>query len=577
MTARAAWKLLGLKPGDDAGAVRKAYADRLRAMDPDGDPAGFARLRAARDAALGDVRRQAASVPSETTPVPNVDLPDTAEPDTVESAVPWRHAAPHIDRAIPPGYVAATGDPGEQPQTATVSPASGPAETPLILRAKPYTTPVLAIAGRGDVVADRGRGAALQQLLTDAPPAEPFDDAGERRALDHLDALLRMASAATIEDSRKLEDWIADQLANAWPRSAPLLAPAATAFGWVNDLGTIGERPAIAFLNARLAGLRFVEAVEQPDHDLYKAWAELSKPGHKRSFGIKRVDVRDLLAGVRKHFPEIEQYLDPQRVAAWDKAPPRATLSFTGQRWRIGFRKGWYWFVLIAAGLRLLAGLMGNDDPGGYRSHPTPVANTWAKAEFDTMSRYWFGPNFDYAQLSAQEPLIAMTGMNALGRGDDLATIDLDFRDAVFKVLRAARGKADHAGLREVQTLRRDVMKSLPATNDAQACLNFDRNDHLPLYYVLDPDLLAQTKAVVRDTMRFRGMPDKGPGSGGAAQVPGSVMQNMMAREHLDRSALEQALLHKGPGIIQCRVHFDLIDFALGLPGMRGDAMLRVL
>lgn len=51
------WDLLGLEPGADRSAIRRAYADRLRAMDPEADPLAFQRLRDARDAALsGDDR-----------------------------------------------------------------------------------------------------------------------------------------------------------------------------------------------------------------------------------------------------------------------------------------------------------------------------------------------------------------------------------------------------------------------------------------------------------------------------------------------------------------------------------------
>lgn len=46
------WELLGLEPGADRSAIRRAYADRLRAMDPEADPLAFQRLRDARDAAL---------------------------------------------------------------------------------------------------------------------------------------------------------------------------------------------------------------------------------------------------------------------------------------------------------------------------------------------------------------------------------------------------------------------------------------------------------------------------------------------------------------------------------------------
>jgi hypothetical protein len=47
------WDELGIAPSDDPKAIRRAYAARLKTLDPDRDPAAFARLRSALEWALG--------------------------------------------------------------------------------------------------------------------------------------------------------------------------------------------------------------------------------------------------------------------------------------------------------------------------------------------------------------------------------------------------------------------------------------------------------------------------------------------------------------------------------------------
>ena len=60
MTPAAALKRLGLAKGADVAAIRKAYAALFKAMDPDADPEGYARLRQARDVALRAAKLAAA-------------------------------------------------------------------------------------------------------------------------------------------------------------------------------------------------------------------------------------------------------------------------------------------------------------------------------------------------------------------------------------------------------------------------------------------------------------------------------------------------------------------------------------
>jgi hypothetical protein len=108
-------------------------------------------------------------------------------------------------------------------------------------------------------------------------------EAQEVQACRSLAAVLDEARQAQVERSEEIETWLADLLVEAWPRSAPLLEPAAATFGWENERGTLHERPAVAYLNARLRGLRFADKVQDKGHPLHKAWRELTREGTRKA------------------------------------------------------------------------------------------------------------------------------------------------------------------------------------------------------------------------------------------------------------------------------------------------------
>jgi hypothetical protein len=77
------WEVLGIAPTNDPRAIRRAYAARLRQMDPDRDRAGFARLRDALESALARAARPPRPAserpPAEPLPVLSEQEPDRAD------------------------------------------------------------------------------------------------------------------------------------------------------------------------------------------------------------------------------------------------------------------------------------------------------------------------------------------------------------------------------------------------------------------------------------------------------------------------------------------------------------------
>ena len=397
---RPPWSVLGLDAGADAGAIRKAYASRLKAIDPDTDPAGFARLREARETALRLARRAG----------PLAD-PAPAFIDEAPPAAIWPYAAPDFDAGPASGDAALTVNVSLPGSAAIPAPATiiGQARSEP-LAATPIVDPF------ATVIAPHASAAPLPTIASNPQPEKrlyalllgngegdetTLDDAELAAAQDCLGLILRDAAQADLTQHDAIEAWVADTLAEAWPRSAPLLATAAESFRWEAEAGKLGERPAIAFLNARRKGYRFQEEVLDRKHIYHKAWIELQRPGPRDLFALfrtNRSDVDKLLTGVRRNFPELENHFDPERVAAW-QAPAR---------FRIGLRKGWWVFVLLSVAVRLAISLSQSDETPLQQLSPQALMTLQqhGRAEAAALMAA-FGPGHDLAWLEQRQPELA--------------------------------------------------------------------------------------------------------------------------------------------------------------------------
>ena len=593
MTPTQAWKALGIAKTPDVAAIRRAYAERLKAMDVDKDVDGYARLREARDAALRWARMQAAPPAEEEfdpfAGVTPLEEAEEAAPVAAEQSN-WLYAAPAMQGEADPSL---TRKLGESAPKLDVTPGFGaaqaPAEQAIAVKRDPFERPVLlGLEPTSDAVmpAWAHEQALYRLLLPDAvdeeetlPALEGWEEA---MALGHLKAVLRNAENVSVTAFDEIDNWLAGILARSWPRSAPLLEPAAKVFGWESERGQVSERPSIAFLNARLRGLRFREKVQDPKHPLHKAWNELTTPaqqGSRRGWFVKRADVEQLLEGVRKNFPEVEHYFDPWRVALWEK---NASAN-VGQGW---FSSG----RLIAFGVILLIQVLRfafSDSDRTPAPPPDPLAELSApdaSKEREVIGRAVsavFGPEITFDGLQSLQPdLAALFSANrTIARTDgssDQAYIskvqDL-VRERMYMTALVEKGGL----LADVQRIRADLLRAARKAGP-DACMAFVRTRRMAPEVTVPPALLLRERDLAVKMLDARQLGPPQRIKPGTASVPGALIEKVITETGIPDKRVRQAMGGKGSDADQCAVTIGLIDAALGWKvAKEREAILSVL
>ncbi|MDR6513138.1 hypothetical protein J2792_004028 [Novosphingobium capsulatum] len=688
-----AWGRLGIAPTPDQGAIRRAYADALRAMEVDADVAGFAALRQARDTALAWARSQAAQASAPDAPGDPAALPVAVEDERATAAEAaddtppgtWPHAAPRLDGHADTGTVRAGHDHGHDALVPALpfAPARGPADdqfvvqrptlAPIVLagaadapgvslgrqqpqtradhalhdlllagpgtefgltaddraaalalldrliaqadaggvdlwsrteewlaetlaRSWPRAAPLLDRAAQAFGWADRpattGDSPAVAFLIsrlgsqplvrTAHPPQDalfvalmpeggseaPLDGVEEAAALAHLQTLLGEAHMAQVERSEEIETWLADLLAQSWPRSAPLLEPAAQALGWERERGTLNERPVIAFLNARLRGLRFARKVQHKGHPLHKAWAELTRTGTRKGLFVSRRQVRQLIDGVRSNFPELEQHFNPVLVAAWE---PQGS-SGGG----IGRNFGWIAIVLIGL-VRLVIAI------ADYHEAPSGQAPAYeSTASVDPVSdpvlgkaiTILFGPGLSFSDLKRHNPSLAESLSMDRRTTDDPAVLAGKGQHILTGAFLNALQRAVPPRLDEFARWRLDVMAAA-REKGADACVSVAGGGDLPQGVSLADAPLARQQKLARAMLEADAINLVPSAAEKSYAIPGPMVARVIAIAGLPEARVRAAFHNQGTSADQCTVRMTLIKAALAWKGADRVAILQ--
>lgn len=542
MTRHFPWSMLGIDATSDTAAIRKAYADILRAINIDEDIAGYATLRRARDEALW-LAANIARGEEEDDNFGLGDLDDT-----------WDEADDDWDEgpaALHPDPLALMPEPGQ---------AAGPGAELLA----------------GPPEAERRAQEAWQRLVTLLhPTGGPSDEAVTHEewqdGLVQLRVLTERAVDADLAEYDALDSALAELFASTWPRSAPFVEPANAAFHWLDEAGSLEERPALMFLNQRLKGMRFHEKVQQGDHPLHKAWIELSRPGAATVIDrlrIKRQDVEKLLNGIRARYPELESYLDPQRVSSWGGDP--ATQGADGRGPRIV--RGIVFVLVVLALPRLISQCV---DP---RSDDTraPVEQL-AQAELgpvetDALLAEIFGEGVGMTDVRAADPVFADQLRLALNRLSYDLMLPIDF---VRMKARAAGDVAVGDALMARAELR-GIWLDAARRSSVAICDKVIADDFSKLTLDLTPGERQREQVLLRQLLEAGVLGHMPEGGEIRYSIPGWLVSEAITRSGLTEQRLVAALGDRDSPD-RCRAEAALTQAVLAIPGRVPTEVLKGL
>ncbi len=537
MSRRFPWSVLGIAETSDTAAIRKAYADALRAINVDEDIAGYADLRSARDQALW---LAAHGTRHDDGDLGLGDLDDAWDDDADADADADAYAEDWDDG--PEVY---------HPDPLAPHLGSGPCSAPGLSEER-----------------QRAQAAwhALRKLLY--PAGAPSDDALTDTELDDglaaLAVLTARADAADLVEYDSLDGALAELFASTWPRSAPFVEPANAAFHWLDEDGSIEERPALMFLNQRLKGMRFHEKVQQPGHPLHKAWVELSRPGTAAivdRLKVKRLDIHKLITGIRDRYPELESYLDPKRVASWNPKPDAGAGG-------LGPMSGIFLLLAVLAVPSLFAQFAPRSDDSA------PIVSVGEsqlmQAEIDAQVITIFGPGTDIKVVQAEDPKLARELMMAIKNSEIVVPLHYVRMQAL-----ASAEVADRTAL-EARAELKAIWLTAAQAKSAQICRMAINGDLRALTLDLDKKDRAREQELLRQLLAAKVLSHMPKGGETRYSIPGWLVGETVKRSGLSQEELKAALTDPDSAD-RCKAETALMQAVIAAPDKVPDDVMRGL
>jgi len=540
------WRVLGIGKTDDKAAIRRAYAARLKGLDLDRDVAAYASLRHARDTALRLAAHSARRAMQDNAP----DLGDY-------SGLP--------DDDFTPEQV----DPAPEPEPA---PAPTPAPADPAMQVREQLRALDNILFPGGERSDEG-----------------FNLADYDTARQLVAALIAAARGGRLDVARTVDHQLAGMLADAWPRSAALVEAPAAEFNWLDEAGSLDERPALRFLNDRIKGMRFAEKVQAPDHPLNQAWVELTRAGSRvtmaHRWATRSHDVRTLLTGMRQRFAEVESLLNPDRVQKWEQVLglPPGSVGVGEPGHSVPPRSFWrsplVWIIAGFAALMVLGALDARNNPAPPRRASYAEADEERLPPEQVLNQVIGAATA--ARLDEGGGAFARVLNNVIQTAQANNQPDAEVLRATRRFARRfameARAKAGFAELVAIDEAMRMWLRALERQDALGAeCPLLIGEAGSAIDIALTPEEVAQEQALYARLLDARLLRDMPEGAAQSAAVPGAVIDAMVRDTGLTREQVATALGdEEHPD--RCRVALAGLNAVLDRPADVPVDLLRLL
>ena len=599
------WSVLGIAPGSDKAAIRKAYATAIKGMDLDADPQAYARLRAARDRALQLAKSALTDPHSHDEPYGHDETfshDETSEPDVGKHTLAieeepaqatsesWPLAAPQIDTSQPHGTISTRAetfvpdkqDEGFRNLFLTVPADRGTGETLDLGRHEGLGAPLL--QGYGEIEAALGLvpgQTAFERLETVLSEDEhqPLDEPSRIVAQRALNMVIEEARAGNITHQERVEDYIAQILTNASPRSDPLLETATAAFQWDEEWHRFDARPTVRYLGSRLRGERFRQKVEDPQHRYHKAWRELKRPGPAgllRGLRASHKDIQFLLKGIRDNFPHIEDELDAARIHSWS-----GKIS-----WRpiiVGLLIAAFMLARAESLMHFFSGSA--DDPAVATAPLTPASPPPVdiRPQVDAAIAEGFGEGHDMDWLRQEDPdlLQALSGQaNTLIAANAGANeIAQALANTIRRYTLAKSSTLTGSDLDALMHVRLGLLRATQAYS-AQDCISLLNTGKVPVGTPLPADLQASERAVALRLVKTPLPVARAPGADSKTKhfsIPGPLVSAVMKKTGYDRDTVQLAFQNKSDETHRCASIIALIEATLDWTDTKSEDRRTIL